>query len=208
FRIADQHRLTLVHVSSDYVFDGSVSVHHEDELPSPLGVYGQTKAAGDALVRQLEEHYLVRTSWLVGEGPNFVRTMADLARRGFCPTVVDDQVGRLSFAGDLAAGIVHLLGAGAQYGTYNLTNSGPVQSWADIARVIFGLCGRSPIDVVPITTTEYVKQQGDKLIAARPRHSTLDLARITAAGYEPPPARDRLERWFAAHEPTGAAEPT
>ena len=77
--IAREHNITLVHVSSDYVFDGSQLVHDEDEPFSPLGVYGQTKAAGDALVATLGEHYIVRTSWVIGDGRNFVSTMVGLA---------------------------------------------------------------------------------------------------------------------------------
>ena len=103
---ARDHRFTLVHVSSDYVFDGTVELHAEDEPFSPLGVYGQTKAAGDALVSTLPRHYIVRTSWVIGDGNNFVKTMASLADRGVEPAVVDDQYGRLTFTGDLAPGIL------------------------------------------------------------------------------------------------------
>lgn len=71
-----------MHVSTDYVFDGTRPEHEEDEPPSPLGVYGQTKAAGDAVVATLPRHLVVRTSWVVGDGRNFVTTMADLAARG------------------------------------------------------------------------------------------------------------------------------
>ncbi len=81
-RTAVEHDLTLVHVSSDYVFDGTRASHDESEPVAPLGVYGQTKAAGDAVVSVVPRHYIVRTSWVIGEGNNFVRTMASLAERG------------------------------------------------------------------------------------------------------------------------------
>ena len=81
---ATQHGFTLVHVSSDYVFDGTVEEHLEDEPLSPLGVYGQSKAAGDLAVATAPRHYVVRTSRVVGDGPNFVRTMARLADEGTC----------------------------------------------------------------------------------------------------------------------------
>ena len=85
-----QHGFTLVHVSSDYVFDGTVEEHPEDEPLSPLGVYGQSKAAGDLAVATTPRHYLLRTSWVVGDGHNFVRTMQRLAatasRRPSSPT--------------------------------------------------------------------------------------------------------------------------
>ncbi len=108
-RAAREHRCTLVHISSDYVFDGRNETHDEQEPFSPLGVYGQTKAAGDALVATWDRHYLLRTSWVIGDGHNFVRTMAGLAERGVSPSVVDDQHGRLTFTAELARAIRHLL---------------------------------------------------------------------------------------------------
>ncbi len=74
--IARRHRLTLVHFSTDYVFDGTRESYDENAPVAPLGVYGQSKAAGDALVSSLPEHVIVRTSWVVGEGSNFLATMA------------------------------------------------------------------------------------------------------------------------------------
>ena len=79
-RIATEHRITLVHISSDYVFDGTKELHTEDEEFAPLGVYGQTKAAGDALVENVPQHYLLRSSWVIGEGRNFVTRMLGLAQ--------------------------------------------------------------------------------------------------------------------------------
>ncbi len=196
-RIAEQHRITLVHISSDYVFDGTVEEHDEDEALSPLGVYGQTKAAGDALVGQLQRHHVVRTSWVIGSGRNFVSTMIDLAERGVSPAVVDDQYGRLTFVEDLAAGIDHLLHSGAPSGTWNLTNTGQVQSWADIAGDVFELCGRDRSDITSVTTDEYAKQQPERPTAPRPRHSALRLDRISDAGFRPPDARERLHAYVA-----------
>ncbi|HEY3408024.1 MAG TPA: sugar nucleotide-binding protein [Propionicimonas sp.] len=194
-RVAAEHRIPLVHVSTDYVFDGTVELHTEDEPFSPLGVYGQTKAAADALVGQLSRHYLLRTSWVIGEGRNFVRTMAELAAKGIGPAVVDDQYGRLTFTSTLAAGIVHLLSAAAPYGTYNLTNEGPVASWCEVARTVFGLVGREPSEVTAITTGEY---GAGKQLAPRPTHSALDLTRITAAGFIPPDWRGELAAYLGA----------
>src|SRR5690606_6732698 len=137
-RIATEHGITLVHVSSDYVFDGSSDrPYRVDDPLSPLGVYGQSKAAGDVAVTTAPRHYLLRSSWVIGDGANFVRTMASLAERGIDPRVVGDQTGRLTFADDIACGIRHLLETAAPYGTYNLTGSGPAQTWADIARDVF-----------------------------------------------------------------------
>src|SRR5690606_29403060 len=106
---ATRARIPLVHVSTDYVFDGTREQHLEDEPLSPLGVYGQSKAAGEQAAATVEQHYIVRTSWVVGQGKNFVATMARLADEGARPTVVDDQHGRLTFTTDLASAIAHLL---------------------------------------------------------------------------------------------------
>lgn len=188
-RIAFENDLALVHVSSDYVFDGSKSsAYTEDDPVSPLGVYGQTKAAGDAAVRLVPRHYIVRTSWVIGDGNNFVRTMAALAGRGVEPSVVNDQIGRLSFTQDIAAGIKHLVTTGAPYGTYNLTNDGEPLSWADIAALVYELCGAPRSSVTGVTTEDYFK---GKAAAPRPLNSVLDLSRIRAVGFSP---ADQLER--------------
>ena len=135
-------------MSSDYVFDGTAEVHGEDEPFSPLSVYGQTKAAGRHRRGRVPAHYIVRSSWVIGEGRNFVRTMKGLSDRVADPqdslervTVVDDQCGRLTFTRDMAEGIFWLLGtAWARRAELaraarrlQLTGSGPVESWAAIA---------------------------------------------------------------------------
>lgn len=182
-------RARLVHVSSDYVFDGSSAIHGEDDPVSPLGVYGQTKAAGDLLVASYPLHYIVRTSWVVGEGKNFVTTMASLAERGVDPSVVSDQRGRLTFTEDLAGGIDHLLRTEAPYGVYNLSNSGEEMSWAEIAAEVFELTGHDRERVTPVNTVEYYaaqgKVEGDGSVAPRPRNSAMDLSKIEVAGFAP-----------------------
>lgn len=195
-RIACQHRITLVHVSSDYVFDGaSHNPCTEDQPVSPLGVYGQTKAAGDAIVATIPRHYIVRTSWVVGDGSNFVRTMARLAADGIDPSVVNDQTGRLTFTVDIARGIHHLLTSGAEYGTYNLTNAGPPTTWADIARQVFELGGYDPNRVTGVTTEQYFAGATGR-VAPRPRNSTLALDKITATGLHIPTATERLTHYL------------
>ncbi len=195
-RIAAAHGVTLVHVSSDYVFDGTADrPYAEDEALCPLGVYGQTKAAGDAIVATVPRHYLVRTSWVIGDGGNFVRTMASLAERGIDPRVVDDQVGRLTFTDDLARGIRHLVDTDAEFGTYHLTGAGEPQSWAQIARRVFELTGHSPDRVSGVTTEEYYAAASAP-IAPRPRWSVLDLAKIRATGFEPADADEMLRQYL------------
>lgn len=189
--VARENNLTLVHVSSDYVFDGTASGEYAEDAPlSPLGVYGQTKAAGDIAASTAQRHYVVRTSWVIGDGNNFVRTMKNLDERGIAPSVVDDQIGRLSFTQDIAAGIKHLLESGAEYGTYNLSNSGEPASWADIARVIF----RNPTSVTGASTEEYFSDKPGA--APRPLNSLLDLSKLSATGFTAPDWRDRLATYL------------
>lgn len=182
-RIAARRGITLVHYSTDYVFDGAAvdGGHREDEPFSPLGVYGQTKAAGDLAVGTAPQHYVLRTSWVIGDGHNFVRTMARLAADGVDPAVVDDQVGRLTFAAELARATRHLVTSGAAYGTYNVTNSGEPRSWADYARRVFELTGHDPARVSTVSTEEYA---AGKDLSPRPLHSTLALDKLAATGFE------------------------
>ena len=188
---------TLVHVSSEYVFDGNhEGPHPDDSPPNPLSVYGQSKADGDTQAGYVTEHYLVRTTWVVGEGGNFVRTMAGLADRGVCPTVVDDQIGRPTFAADLAAGIAHLVRTRAPFGPYNLTNSGDPVSWADVAAAVFEARGRSASDVDRTSTEKYFADKPQT--AVRPLNSVLDLSKITATGFEPRDWRTALAEYLAA----------
>lgn len=193
-----RHRLTLVAVSTDYVFDGTRPEHDEDEPVAPLGVYGQSKAAGDALVATLDRHYLLRTSWVVGDGANFVRTMARLADTGVAPSVVDDQHGRLTFAGDLAAAAVHLVTTGAEPGTYNVTSDGPSSTWADVAREVYAARGRERDDVTGTTAADYA---AGKQLAPRPTHSLLGLDKLRATGFAPPDWRTALAAYVEALPP-------
>ena len=197
-RIATENGLTLVHVSSDYVFDGAqAGAYTESDPVQPLGVYGQTKAAGDAVVATVPRHYIVRTSWVIGEGKNFVRTMASLAERGIAPRVVGDQIGRLTFTPDLASAIAHLLAQGSPFGVYNVTGAGEPQSWADIAREVYRLSGHDPAQVSDVTTADYFAGQAGP-VAPRPLNSVLDLGRITGTGWTPRDAARSLEKYLAA----------
>lgn len=186
-RAALAHGFTLVHYSSDYVFDGTSEVSSETDPITPLGVYGQSKAAGDLAVQVLPRHYVLRTSWVIGDGANFVDTMTSLAQRGICPSVVDDQVGRLTFTQDLAAATDHLLTTGAPFGTYNCTSSGESRSWAAIAADVFAARGRDRSDVTPVTTEQYYagKRAEGAAISPRPARSTLSLDKLEAAGFTP-----------------------
>ncbi|NYG54717.1 sugar nucleotide-binding protein [Nocardioides perillae] len=191
--LAREHGFTLVHYSSDYVYDGTVVEHVEDEPLAPLGVYAQSKAAGDLAVGTAPRHYVLRTSWVVGDGGNFVATMARLARDGVRPSVVGDQVGRLTFTDTLAEATRHLLASGAPSGVYHCTNAGEPTSWADVARQVFELRGRDGGDVTTVTTEDYA---AGKALAPRPAHSTMSLAKLRATGFEPEDAATALARYL------------
>ena len=206
-KVCAEHGIALVHISSDYVFDGTREEHGEDESFSPLGVYGQTKAAGDIAVANCPKHYIVRSSWVIGDGKNFVKTMAMLSDRCANPddaldqvTVVDDQFGRLTFTRDMAEGIFWLLGyregdkepsAPCECGTYNLTGSGRVASWADIASKVFELRNGNADAVRPVSTAEYYASASGP-ISPRPEHSALTLSKLEDACYAPANWEDSL----------------
>lgn len=190
--VARAHDLTLVHISSEYVFDGTHE-HTEDEPFSPLSTYGASKAAGDIAAASVDKHYIVRTSWVIGEGKNFVRIMLSLAEKGIKPSVVSDQTGRLTFTSTLVAAIDHLLASNAVHGTYNVSNDGHVASWADIAARVYELAGKSSTDVTPVSTEQYFADKPEA--AKRPLNSALDLTKIKSAGYSPTDWQQDLEAY-------------
>ena len=207
-----ENGIALVHVSSDYVFDGTRETHGESEPFSPLGVYGQSKAAGDLAVMQCPNHYIVRSSWVIGDGKNFVRTMAALSDR--CAdsvdalshvTVVDDQAGRLTFADQMAEGILWLLGyrdgmplawEPAQSGTYDLTGSGRVASWYEIAKCVFDLRNGNGDLVSPVSTAEYYGNTKGP-ITPRPKNSALDMTKLEATGFTPRDWEEELNEYVS-----------
>lgn len=203
-RTCAEHGMTLVHVSSDYVFDGTREVHDEGEPFSPLSVYGQSKAAGDLAVSNCPRHYVLRSSWVIGDGRNFARTMVGLSDRVADPddklervTVVNDQLGRLTFTRDMAAAIFHLLDSHAPWGTYDCTGSGAVRSWADIARACFDAANGNGDAVVPVSTAEYYAGASGP-VAPRPVHSALDLSKLEAAGFSMPDWEVELKEYLAS----------
>jgi len=181
-RVAIRYGLQLIHVSSEYVFDGIKHDHDEDETFSPLSVYGETKAAADLAVSLVSKHHILRTSWVVGDGHNFVKTMKNLADMRINPRVVNDQFGRLTFTSELVRAIDHIITKDIPVGTYNLTNSGAIRSWAEIAALIFELAGHDKNRVKFITTDEYKKDKYP--FAPRPIHSDLNLLKIQKTGFE------------------------
>jgi len=158
---------TLLHVSTDYVFDGETSVpYDEDAVPHPQSVYGRSKLAGEEAVRECNPfHYVVRTAWLyAARGKNFPLTMLKLAEKGAL-RVVNDQTGSPTYAPHLAAAIARLVEARAPFGTYHMAGSGAA-TWYELTRALFE---RMQIGaaVTPVTSGEFPRP------APRPRYSVL-----------------------------------
>ncbi len=188
----------LVHISTDYVFGGQEGrPYREDDPPSPVNVYGASKAAGEMLLRaEAPRHIIVRTSGLFGlrgstvKGGNFVETMLRLGRERGEVQVVTDQVLSPTYTADLAEKIWQLMRAGAQ-GTFHITNAGHC-SWYEFACAIFRLAGME-VKVQPVTSQAFPSR------ARRPPFSVLDNARLRKEGYGllrpwPQALADYLER--------------
>jgi dTDP-4-dehydrorhamnose reductase len=195
--VALAHDLTLVHISTEYVFDGTKQLHLETEDLSPLGVYGQSKAAGDIAAMTLPKHYIIRTSWVIGDGKNFARTMLELAHKGLSPTVIADDIGRPTFTSELVRAIDHLLTTTAAYGTYNVSGGGPEVSWAGLTRAIFQVAG---IDRVVTDTTDSAYYADKPQAARRPRNSVFDLSKLQASGFTPHDWQVDLKAYIAKEQ--------
>ena len=177
----------LMHISTDYVFDGhGTRPYIEFDAPGPQSVYGATKLAGEEQVRQFADRfYIIRTAWLYGDGKNFVRTMLRLAQDHKEITVVNDQVGSPTSSVELAGCVVSLLDSD-NYGLFHGTCEGDC-SWADFAAEIMRLSG-ADTRIVPITSEEYGAP------ANRPHYSILDnyMLRLTG-GYQFAEWHDAIE---------------
>jgi dTDP-4-dehydrorhamnose reductase len=194
----------LVHVSTDYVFDGVASTPYaEDAVPAPRTAYGRTKLAGEraALTMLPDSAYVIRTAWLYGaHGSNFVRTMIRLVHSGISPAVVDDQRGQPTWSLDVARQIHSLIGVGAPRGIYHATSSGET-TWYSLADEVFKLCRAARVapeagtQLSPTPTTSAAYQRP----APRPSYSVLGHAAWTATGIPPiPDWRESLRRAFPA----------
>jgi dTDP-4-dehydrorhamnose reductase len=164
----------LVHFSTDYVFEGhATEPYRTDHAIAPINAYGRSKAAGELAIRESGcEHLLVRTSWLYAPwGKNFVLTMRDLGRRNAQLRVVDDQLGRPTSAGYLAARTLALIQKHAR-GTFHVTDGGEC-TWFELATHVMKEAGL-PCEVVPCSSAEYVRA------ARRPAYSVLDLSETDA----------------------------
>lgn len=180
----------LVHVSTDYVFDGSKgSPYLEDDAPHPMSIYGESKLAGEMNAAFNPEHIIVRTQWLYGlHGKNFVETMLRLGAEKDELTVVDDQIGSPTWTVDLAKGIIALVDKGCR-GIYHVANS-DYCSWNGFAKAIFEEAGLA-VTVKPMTTEELNRP------ARRPLYSTLDCNKLKMdTGFSLQPWRDALRSYL------------
>ncbi|MFZ3100600.1 MAG: dTDP-4-dehydrorhamnose reductase [Desulfitobacteriaceae bacterium] len=157
----------LVHISTDYVFDGTATSPYEELYSTnPLSVYGKSKLWGEKLVEQVGgEYFILRTSWLYGDGPNFVRTMLKLAEQRDHLKVVADQYGTPTYAKDLVW-VIELLIQTEFYGLYNASNQGSC-TWWEFAQKIFALAGKT-VQVEPVSTGGYPVK------AKRPQYSVME----------------------------------
>ena len=181
----------MVYISTDYVFDGKLGrFYTEFDAVNPLGVYGKSKYAGEVLARQANEKlYVLRTAWLYGEGPNFVRTMLKLGQERDELQVVNDQYGCPTSTVDLAEAVLRIIGTG-RYGTYHVVGSG-VTTWHGFARKVFELSGNTRVRVMPVTTEQFVRP------ALRPAYSPLDTRLLRLAlGWSPRPWEEALTEYL------------
>ncbi|MEO8578396.1 MAG: dTDP-4-dehydrorhamnose reductase [Gemmatimonadales bacterium] len=192
-RAAKAAGVTLIHISTDYVFPGSASRPYLPSDPvGPVSVYGESKLGGENAVREeSDRHLIVRTSWVFShEGRNFVRTMLRAGDEGREVRVVNDQQGSPTSAADLAGALIiaaEALHQSAELaGIYHFSNSG-ITNWYEFAKAIFEIRGGKPPRISPISTAEY------QTPARRPAWSALDTTSFESAfGVTPRPWRDAL----------------
>ena len=174
-----EYGATLVHISTDYVFNGeSDKPWVEDDDIGPVSVYGKSKLKGEeAIVEIMEKYFIIRTAWLYGyNGKNFPKTMLELAKTHDEITVVYDEVGSPTYTKDLACAIAHLIESD-YYGIYHITNSGSC-SWCEFSRYIFEIAERD-VKVIPVKASEFNRP------APRPHYSVLENKKWKDNGFEP-----------------------
>lgn len=184
-RVALKSKAKLIHISTDYVFDGKkeegASVYYEDDEANPLNVYGKSKLAGEKEIKKvLDEYFIVRTAWLYGlKGHNFIYSMLKLFKEREVIRVVDDQWGSPTYAFNLAEVILKIIESNSvNYGIYHFTNEG-VTNWCEFAKTIYNkakrlslLEGNRKAEIKPIKTEDY------PIAAKRPKYSVLSKDRM------------------------------
>ena len=183
---------TLVHISTDYVFDGDLDVtksYVETDAVGPVTVYGKTKLHGEEQVKaNTDKYYIFRTAWLYGDGNNFVRTMLKLGNEKDEISVVADQHGSPTYAEDLANIIAEAIEKKIPYGLYHSTNQG-FTTWYDFTKKIFELADIK-CNVKSVTSEEFIRP------AKRPKNSKLNKQKLLDQGVTVPDWEDGLKRYL------------
>ena len=175
---AIEHGARLVYLSTDYVFDGTKhSDYDETDVANPVNIYGRTKLAGESEAARVPDHWILRSSWIFGDGANFIRAVIARARSGSKPRVVDDQIGRPTAAHAVAAGIRAMIEREGD-GIVHVAGDGEPCSWADLAEFALGCAGLDPR--VERISTETYRAEADGVIAPRPSRSVLALDKARA----------------------------
>ena len=191
---AGKYNCILVHISTDYVFNGDLDInktYKENDKTLPVTVYGKTKKQGeDNIIQNSSKYYILRTAWLYGEGNNFVRTMLKLSKEKEELNVVNDQHGSPTYTEDLASIIKQIIDKKIPYGIYHTTNIG-YTTWFDFTKKIFELSNIS-CKVNPVTSEEFVRP------AKRPKNSKLSKDKILEEGITIPDWEDGLKRYLIA----------
>ncbi|WP_336127544.1 dTDP-4-dehydrorhamnose reductase [Mesoflavibacter sp. CH_XMU1422-2] len=169
-----KNSVTLIHISTDFVFDGTAKLPYtEEDTTNPISVYGKTKRDGElAIISNLPQHFIIRTSWLYSEfGNNFVKTMLRLSKERKELSVVDDQTGCPTYAKDLAVVILKIIDSKSQhFGIYHYSNQGQI-TWYDLAKEIFKQ-SNADINLYKTDSNTF------KTLATRPKYSVLNTSKI------------------------------
>lgn len=191
----------FIQLSTDYVLNpnhpAGATNRQADETPAPANMYGRSKLKGETAALSYEHGRVIRTSWVFGDGKNFVQTMHTLGQTKDELTVVSDQIGRPTYAPDLAVAIKALVDANkleALPPVLHIQNDGPEVSWAGLARAIMADMG-SKTRITDVSTAEFAASKDH--FAARPRLSVFDLAPLTHLGVSMPDWRDSLKAYLA-----------
>ena len=190
-KVCEELDIPMMYISTDYVFDGTGTRPWEpDDERDPLNVYGDSKYQGElAVTNHLEKYYIVRISWVFGiNGKNFIKTMLRLGKERGAVSVVNDQIGSVTYTFDLARLLVDMMETD-RYGIYHATNEG-ILSWYDFAVEIFRQAGMD-VSVTPCTSDEFPAK------AKRPTNSRMDKSKLAENGFEPlPDWKDALARYL------------
>lgn len=192
---ANKNNSILVHISTDYVFDGKLSLqrtYKEDDKKAPVTAYGITKLEGEQeICKTTDKYYILRTAWLYGQGNNFVNTMLKLGKEKEEINVVADQYGSPTYTVDLANIIYKVLEKKIPYGVYHTTNEG-FTTWYEFAKEIFRKANIS-CKVNPVTSEEFPRP------AKRPKNSMLSKEKIVKEGINIPEWQEGLERYLKSN---------